>query len=132
MVYIACPNYLRFYEPHYKIFWLPLMPKILGRLYLRLRGRSSVMLDQVTYTTNRRIRSLLYGLGGDHWVLDLPLAISQKASGRLAAEPSTRFVSKLAQIPLFGSLVLALTLRFGSVRQEGCEGIVAKSAQPTN
>ena len=58
-LYLACPNYLRFYEPHYKIFWIPLLPKFLGRLYLRLRGRRPVLIDQITYTTNARIKKLL-------------------------------------------------------------------------
>src|ERR1700730_3101244 len=55
-VYIACPNYLRWYEPHYKVRWLPLMPKTLGRLYLRARGRNPAMLGQLNYTTNARVR----------------------------------------------------------------------------
>jgi ubiquinone/menaquinone biosynthesis C-methylase UbiE len=41
-LYIACPNYLRFYEPHYKIWFISLLPKFLGGVYLRLRGRDPI------------------------------------------------------------------------------------------
>ena len=79
-IYIACPNYLRFYEPHYKIFWAPLLPKTLGRIYLRLRGRSPAMLNQLTYTTNRRLRKLLAELGpGLHSFRSAPRAVFEKA-----------------------------------------------------
>jgi SAM-dependent methyltransferase len=50
--YLTCENYLSWREPHYRVFWLPLLPKPLGALYLRLRGRSPEFLyNSVTYTT---------------------------------------------------------------------------------
>jgi SAM-dependent methyltransferase len=50
--FLSCENYLSFREPHYLVFWLPLLPKSIGRIYLRLRGRSPEFLDtSVTYTT---------------------------------------------------------------------------------
>jgi SAM-dependent methyltransferase len=133
VLYVACPNYLRCYEPHYKIFWLPLLPKSLGRLYLRLRGRSSVMLDQISYTTNRRVRSVLCGLGGGYTAVDLHREefLRKREEGSFAAR-STRIVSKLTRIPLFGPAVLALTLWYGSVREGGCEWVVIKSAPAAN
>jgi SAM-dependent methyltransferase len=129
VLYVNCPNYLRCYEPHYKIFWLPLMPKALGRLYLRLRGRSCVMLDQITYTTNHRVRSLLHGLGAGYTVLDLHREqfLKKRDEGSFAAR-STRIVSELTRIPLFGPGVLALTLWFGTIRQGGCEWVAIKPA----
>ncbi len=71
VVYIACPNYLRFYEPHYKILFFPLLPKALGRLYLRLRGRGSELLSQLRYTTNARVRKLLRDRKEIEKVIDL-------------------------------------------------------------
>lgn len=68
-IYVACPNYLRFYESHYKLWFWPLMPKFLGSWYLRLRGRDPVLLDQLTYTTNWRARNLLASL--NYRVIDL-------------------------------------------------------------
>jgi SAM-dependent methyltransferase len=69
-MYVACPNYLRFYEPHYKIWFFPLLPKPLGALYLRLRGRDPILLKQLKYTTNRRVRKLLKRVQAEH-VVDL-------------------------------------------------------------
>jgi SAM-dependent methyltransferase len=128
VIYLACPNYLRFYEPHYKIFWLPLMPKALGRLYLRLRGRTSVMLDQINYTTNRRVRSLLSGLGPEYTALDLHR--EQFLAKRDLCAFSSRyvlFVSKLTRFPVIGPFLLALVLWFGAIREGGCEWIVIRS-----
>ena len=38
-IYLHTPNAWSFYEGHYKLFWTPFLPRPLGRLYLRLRGR---------------------------------------------------------------------------------------------
>src|SRR5882762_8893361 len=111
VLYVNCPNYLRFYEPHYKIFWLPLMPKSVGRLYLRLRGRSCVMLDQITYTTNHRVRSLLQSLGAGYTNVDLHRErFLRKREECSFAARSTRVVSRLTRIALVGPAVLAFTL----------------------
>lgn len=50
--FLACENYLAFYEGHYKVPWLPMLPKTLGGIYLRMLGRSPRFLyEAVTYTT---------------------------------------------------------------------------------
>jgi SAM-dependent methyltransferase len=50
--YLACENYLAFREGHYQVPWLPLLPKRLGAIYLRLLGRPPKFLyEAVTYTT---------------------------------------------------------------------------------
>lgn len=55
--YAAYENYLSFYEPHYRVRWLPLLPKALGAKYLRLLGRSPLFLmEAVTYTTFPGVR----------------------------------------------------------------------------
>ena len=47
---ISCENYLAFREQHYGVAWLPCLPKWLGALYLRLRGRNPAFLrNHVTY-----------------------------------------------------------------------------------
>jgi SAM-dependent methyltransferase len=126
-IYIACPNYLCFYEPHYKIFWLPLLPKTLGRTYLRLRGRSPAMLDQLTYTTNRRLRKLLAALGPEYTALDLHREqfLRKLAGGGFAAR-STQLVAKLMHLPLFGRLVLWAVLKYGSIVEGGCAWMVLR------
>jgi hypothetical protein len=50
--YLSCENYLAFREGHYKVPWLPLMPKSIGSVYLRCIGRSPTFLQEsVTYVT---------------------------------------------------------------------------------
>ena len=39
LVYLHTPNAWSWYEGHYKLLWAPFLPRALGRLYLRLRGR---------------------------------------------------------------------------------------------
>ena len=127
VLWVACPNYLRFYEPHYKIFWLPLMPKALGRIYLRLRGRSPAMLDQLIYTTNRRLRKLLATLGPEYAILDLHKEqfLRKRSAGTLAAR-STRVINKLTRLPIIGRLVLRVLLQYGSMSEGGCEMIAVR------
>ena len=50
--YLTCENYLAFREAHYRVPWLPLLPKSIGRRYLKLLGRPPRFLDEsITYTT---------------------------------------------------------------------------------
>jgi 2-polyprenyl-3-methyl-5-hydroxy-6-metoxy-1,4-benzoquinol methylase len=50
--YLACENYLAFREGHYRVPWLPLLPKSIGSVYLRCIGRSPTFLQEsVTYVT---------------------------------------------------------------------------------
>jgi len=57
--HFSTPNYMAFWEPHYKLFWLPLLPKALGRLYLRLRRRQTGFLAHLNYVNPLGIRQLL-------------------------------------------------------------------------
>jgi len=49
--YHEIPNYLFPREEHYRIFWPPLIPKELGKIYARVRGKNPSFLDHLTYTT---------------------------------------------------------------------------------
>jgi SAM-dependent methyltransferase len=129
-LYVACPNYLRFYEPHYKILWMPLLPKALGRIYLRLRGRSPAMLNQLTYTTNSRLRKLLAEFGTEYTVLDLHCEqFLRKRSAQGFAAKSTRLVAALTRLPVLGSVVLGIVLRYMQVREGGCEMLILRRPQ---
>jgi SAM-dependent methyltransferase len=127
-MYVACPNYLRFYEPHYKVFWLPLMPKILGRLYLRLRGRNPVMLKDLHYTTNRRLRRRLEALGDEYVLFDFHQEqFKRKCAGQGKFESaSARFVKTLISTPIFGSLIKATVLWWFRLREGGCEMVLLR------
>lgn len=54
-IYIHTPNYLSFYEGHYKIFWLPKFPKFLAKIYLVLRGRPTKFLESINYLTPAKL-----------------------------------------------------------------------------
>jgi 2-polyprenyl-3-methyl-5-hydroxy-6-metoxy-1,4-benzoquinol methylase len=63
-LYLACENYLAFVEPHYRVAWLPLLPKRLGAMYLKLRGRPTDFIRQsVTYTTAPWVSWMLLACG---------------------------------------------------------------------
>lgn len=50
--YVSCENYLAFKEQHYKVAWLPLLPKNLAVIYLRAIGKNPEFIRQnITYTT---------------------------------------------------------------------------------
>ena len=60
-LYLRAPNYLFPYEGHYKIGWIPFLPKPLARVYLRLRGRNPEFARSINYNSNylylaRRLR----------------------------------------------------------------------------
>jgi 2-polyprenyl-3-methyl-5-hydroxy-6-metoxy-1,4-benzoquinol methylase len=62
--YFAYENYLSFWEPHYRVAWLPLLPKPLGAVYLRWRGKNpQFLLESVTYTTFHGVRKMLKAAG---------------------------------------------------------------------
>jgi ubiquinone/menaquinone biosynthesis C-methylase UbiE len=61
---IRCENYLAFREQHYRVPWLPLLPKSLGSAYLRLLGRDpSFLQNYVFYSTYPQILRLTQEVG---------------------------------------------------------------------
>jgi len=63
MLRIKAPTYLWPFESHYCIFYPPLLPKRVGRLYLRLRGRNPLFIDGINYTTLHSTLKALKKLG---------------------------------------------------------------------
>lgn len=58
--WIACENYLAFREQHYRVAWLPLLPKWIGSVYLRARGRNPEFLRRhVRYITYPGFRAFV-------------------------------------------------------------------------
>lgn len=128
-LYVACPNYLRFYEPHYKVSWWPLLPKALGRAYLRLRGRDPIMLQHLYYTTNGRLRRWLEALGNEFQILDLHQEqFKRKCSGQGRFESArARFVQKLISLPALGPLVRKSVLFWYQLSEGGCAMLVLRA-----
>ena len=58
-VFLRAPDYSSTFEGHYRLPWLPLFPRPLARLYLRLLGRPTLGLDTIQYITKRRIKRIL-------------------------------------------------------------------------
>lgn len=54
-IHIMCPDYRSTFEAHYQLPWLPLFPRPLARLYLRLLRRPTLGLDTIQYTTGPRV-----------------------------------------------------------------------------
>ena len=127
VIYVASPNYLRFYEPHYKIWWLPLMPKALGRLYLGIRGRSPSMLDQLTYTTNRRLQKLFSGLGPGFQVVDLhrEQLLRKREDNSFSSRPA-QLLARITRTPIVGTFALKMVLRYSAIREGACEMLILR------
>jgi len=130
-LYVACPNYLRFYEPHYKVFWLPLLSRSFGRAYLRLRGRNPVMLRDLYYTTNHRLRTWLEAMGGEFEILDFHQEqFIRKCAGQgKFASRRARLLKKVISLPLIGPALKALVLRWIRLREGGCEMLVVRKGK---
>lgn len=62
-VYVNAPSALACYEGHYKVFWLPLMPKFLARSYLRARHRPTAFVDTLQPLLRGRLESLFREAG---------------------------------------------------------------------
>jgi len=61
-VFIQAPNYLRPVERHYKIPYIPLMPKKLAKVYLKLLKRPPDFIDSIHYIWPSRVKRLLSGM----------------------------------------------------------------------
>jgi 2-polyprenyl-3-methyl-5-hydroxy-6-metoxy-1,4-benzoquinol methylase len=63
-LWLNAPDYSRcFHEGHYGLFWIPLMPKRLARLYVKAKGRKNAhYVDSIQYVTKRRMMEVLRSL----------------------------------------------------------------------
>ncbi|HKZ05509.1 MAG TPA: class I SAM-dependent methyltransferase [Methylomirabilota bacterium] len=52
-IYVHTPNAWSWYEGHYKVHWVPFLPRAAGRLYLRLQGRPTDYLATLRRLTPR-------------------------------------------------------------------------------
>ncbi|MHB8831210.1 MAG: class I SAM-dependent methyltransferase [Patescibacteria group bacterium] len=59
LLHLTVPNYGSFWEGHYVLFWLPYLPKPLGRLYVRLWGRDPGFLDTLQLINYFSLRNLV-------------------------------------------------------------------------
>jgi SAM-dependent methyltransferase len=128
VVYVACPNCLRFYEPHPKISWLPLLLKMLGRVYLRLRGRNPVLLDQCTHATISRLRALLSKWGSGWSIVDMNRArFLEKFSRPSLVSARAPFVARAMGFPGLGRPLGWAALQFLSMSEGSCEMVLIRN-----
>lgn len=59
VLYLKAPDYRCFYEPHYRLPFLPRMKRDWAEQYLRLLGRPTTGLRQLNWTSERQIVELL-------------------------------------------------------------------------
>jgi SAM-dependent methyltransferase len=61
---VRCENYLAFWEQHYNVQWLPLLPKPIGSFYLKTIGRDpSFLKNYIFYSTYPQIWDLADRVG---------------------------------------------------------------------
>jgi ubiquinone/menaquinone biosynthesis C-methylase UbiE len=60
ILYIRAPDYNCFFEPHYRIPFLPKMNKVFAALYLDFLGRPSLGLDILKWTTEKDMIKFLH------------------------------------------------------------------------
>ncbi len=102
------PNALYPYEFHYRVFWLPLMPKPLGKLYARARGKDPRHLDDINFLYRRPLVATMrrHGFAGFG---DL---YAEEAAAKAADASAVRSAPKRRLFRLLKSLGLAdLALR---------------------
>jgi 2-polyprenyl-3-methyl-5-hydroxy-6-metoxy-1,4-benzoquinol methylase len=48
-LFIWGPNYLCLYEPHYEMYLIPILPRAIAKLYLKMRGKKVEFLDTLNF-----------------------------------------------------------------------------------
>jgi len=95
LLYINCPNYIFPYEGHYRMFWFPLLPKKLGHLYLKLRGRDSRYLDHIFYIKANSILKYVRRAGLNIKVNFVEASLSNPA---LVVDSKMRLIASILKI----------------------------------
>ena len=62
-LYLHSPNRWGCFEGHYKVFWIPGLPRRLSRAYLAARGRPTAFLDTLRLLTLAECRTLVHRAG---------------------------------------------------------------------
>ena len=95
MLYLHTPSRFGCFETHYKLFWIPGMPKWLGRTYLAARGRPPAFLDTLSLTTMGECTGVLVS-AGIRTIRVLEGDLNRRVGGRLW--PLVRLYYRLARV----------------------------------
>ena len=63
-LHLRCPDYSGTFEGHYLLPWLPLLPRSIAKIWLRLNGRPLLGFEGIRYITKNQIRRLLKKAAG--------------------------------------------------------------------
>jgi ubiquinone/menaquinone biosynthesis C-methylase UbiE len=102
--YFEVPNYLFPLEPHYKIAWLPMMPKRIGKLYAKLRGGSPGFLDELNYMNIWIVRRAFRRAG----FVEFQDLYAQFLAGKAAGASWAVRTGRLARMPWSSAPIRAL------------------------
>lgn len=101
-IYVHTPNAWSWWEGHYKVFWVPFLPRALGRLYLRLRGRPTAYLRTLRRLTPTRL-ARAFGDAGVTALTVLDEDRPRESGGRL--QPLTGAYYRLLGVSPFIELI---------------------------
>jgi 2-polyprenyl-3-methyl-5-hydroxy-6-metoxy-1,4-benzoquinol methylase len=102
--YFEVPNYLFPFEPHYKIAWLPMMPKGIGKLYAKARGANPAFLDELNYMNIWIVRRAFSRAG----FVDLQDFYAQYLAGKASGASWAGGAGRLARMPWSAGPIRAL------------------------
>ncbi|OGQ87756.1 MAG: hypothetical protein A2512_10590 [Deltaproteobacteria bacterium RIFOXYD12_FULL_56_24] len=99
--YFEVPNNLFPFEGHYKMAWLPMMPKPLAKLYVKARGAYPSFLDHLHYM-NRWIVSRHFREAG---FVDLRDVYADYLAGKASGAPWAERAGRLARMPWSAGII---------------------------
>lgn len=98
--HIRCENYLAFREQHYRVPWLPLLPKQIGSLYLSAIGKNPSFLKKyVFYSTYPQIIKIVNEIGFENLTIKSKKKKlwNEREIERKSAKSAVYIVNKLPQ-----------------------------------
>lgn len=103
-IFVGAPNYLKFREGHYKIWFFPCMWRPLAKIYLILRGKNPGFLNSINYVTPNSIRKSLIDAGFEIISDPVEKALSKLESFSIKTE-DLNIIKKLAGLPPFKAII---------------------------
>jgi SAM-dependent methyltransferase len=97
-IFLHFPDYRSTFEAHYLLPWIPLFPKPLARVYLRLLGRPLIGLDTINYVTKNNILRLLRTQSAQVEVTDLEGIIFHRRTEKIIKKFNLKKIGRIGKI----------------------------------
>lgn len=94
-VHMMCPDYRGTYEGHYMMAWLPLFPRKIANIYLKIRGRNPEYLKTLTYTTSTKIYKYIKEVEDEQNIKVQIIDLNKKIFEKKLYEKNIFFLKKL-------------------------------------